>query len=101
MMLRIALCGYPGEGHDALITLGWKAVSWKARGGYGSIGHGRGRDNSKRETIWFSQHCLRDKQGSLFDWAKGRNAKNKNRVDRRNVEPCNRVPAHVQVLLRT
>ena len=52
--LRIALCGYDGE-HVMPDT--WTKVPWKARGGYGSQGHGRGRENAGRETIWFSQHC--------------------------------------------
>ena len=46
--LRIALCGYEGE-HD---LPGWFCDTWKARKGYGSD------ENSKRERIWFSPHCL-------------------------------------------
>lgn len=38
---------------------GWAEVAWKARGGYGSQSDGRGRANAKRETIWFSKHCLK------------------------------------------
>jgi DNA adenine methylase len=60
--LRIALCGYDGE-HQ--MPESWEAVRWKARGGYGSQGDGRGRENAARETIWFSPHCLRP-QDSLF-----------------------------------
>lgn len=63
-MLRIALCGYEGE-HDP--PEGWDCVHWKARGGYGSQGNGAGRENAKRERIWFSPHCLKARQGSLFD----------------------------------
>jgi site-specific DNA-adenine methylase len=54
-LMRIALCGYGGE-HEMPDT--WEAISWKANGGYGLQGNGRGRKNSKRERIWFSQHCL-------------------------------------------
>jgi DNA adenine methylase len=54
--LRIALCGYDGE-HE--MPRGWEVVAWKAKGGYGSQGQGRGRDNARRERIWFSPHCLR------------------------------------------
>ena len=54
-LLRIALCGYSGE-HE---MPGWTEVAWKARGGYGSQSDGRGRENAKRETIWFSPHCLK------------------------------------------
>lgn len=60
--LRIALCGYEGE-HD---MPGWDAVQWQAQGGYGNQGDGRGRANAKRETIWFSPHCLKAKQMALF-----------------------------------
>lgn len=60
-LLRIALCGYEGE-HAMPDT--WEAVAWKARGGYGSQGEGRGRANASRERIWFSPHCL--KLPSLF-----------------------------------
>ena len=53
--LRIALCGYDGE-HAMPDT--WTRVEWKAHGGYGSQGEGRGRENAARERIWFSPHCL-------------------------------------------
>jgi site-specific DNA-adenine methylase len=54
--LRIALCGYEGE-HQ--MPESWACVAWKARGGYGSQGDGRGRANAGRERIWFSPHCLK------------------------------------------
>jgi hypothetical protein len=60
--LRIALCGYEGE-HQ--MPDSWECVAWKARGGYGSQGDGRGRDNAGRERIWFSKSCLRP-QENLF-----------------------------------
>lgn len=55
--LRIALCGYSGE-HDGLVDAGWSVHAWKAVGGYGNQGRGRGRANAGRERIWFSPHCL-------------------------------------------
>lgn len=55
--LRIALCGYAGE-HDELADYGWSCHAWKAVGGYGNQGSGRGRSNAGRERIWFSPHCL-------------------------------------------
>jgi DNA adenine methylase len=61
-LMRIALCGYAGE-HD---LPGWEAVPWKAKGGYGSQGDGQGRDNSAKEVIWFSPHCLGGRQLGLF-----------------------------------
>jgi len=54
--LRIALCGYEGE-HPMPDT--WEAMAWKARGGYGSQAQGRGRENAKRERVWFSPHCIK------------------------------------------
>ena len=53
--LRIALCGYEGE-HK--MPKRWKCVAWKANGGFGNQASGRGRDNARRERIWFSPHCL-------------------------------------------
>ena len=61
--LRIALCGYEGE---HAMPSSWECIAWKNRGGYGSQGNGRGRENSSRERIWFSPHCI--KPPSLFDW---------------------------------
>ena len=62
-LLRIALCGYEGE--HALP--GWECVPWKARGGYGSQGDGRGRENAGRERVWFSPACLKRRiAGPLF-----------------------------------
>lgn len=55
--LRIVLAGYAGE-HDDLESGGWRVKAWKARGGYGSQGEGRGRDNSARERLWLSPHCM-------------------------------------------
>ncbi len=56
-MMRIALCGYEGE-HN--MPEGWECVAWKARGGYGSQSvDGQGRNNSERERVWFSPHCIR------------------------------------------
>lgn len=55
--LRIVLAGYDGE-HNELESMGWRAVAWKARGGYGSQGEGRGRANASRERLWLSPHCM-------------------------------------------
>jgi hypothetical protein len=62
-LLRIALCGYAGE-HEELEAHGWQVVAWKAPGGYGS--QGGENVNATRERIWFSPHCLSDRQGKLF-----------------------------------
>ena len=58
----------------------WECVAWKARGGYGSQGNGRGRENSARERIWFSPACLDSKQQSLFGGSSADNS-GKQRTD--------------------
>jgi hypothetical protein len=60
---RIALCGYAGE-HEDLVALGWDEVPWKASGGYGARSE-KGRENARRERIWFSPGCIKP-AGSLF-----------------------------------
>lgn len=55
--IRIVLAGYDGE-HNRLEGQGWRSVAWKARGGYGSQGDGRGRANASRERLWLSPHCM-------------------------------------------
>jgi len=58
--LRIALAGYAGE---HVMPPSWDEIEWKARGGYGSQGdvngNTNGRENSTRERLWFSPHCLK------------------------------------------
>ena len=61
-LIRIALCGYTGE-HTLPDT--WTVYHWKAAGGYGLQGEGRGRANRDREVIWFSPYCLKSEQGVL------------------------------------
>jgi len=61
-LLRIALCGYNDE-HE--MPDGWRAVNWKAHGGYGSQGNGQGRANADRECVWFSPHCLNEEEETL------------------------------------
>ena len=56
---RIALCGYEGE-HE--MPDSWEEYAWQTSGGYALLGKGRGRENAKRERIWFSPHCLRPSQ---------------------------------------
>jgi len=63
---RIALCGYMGEHDEEMISAGFSAFNWKARGGYGNQGEGRGRENAKREVIWFSPNCVNPNQVDLF-----------------------------------
>jgi len=65
--LRIALCGYAGEGHEELESHGWTAFHWRASGGYGAGRGGTGDANRGRETIWFSPHCRNEHVPTLFD----------------------------------
>ena len=62
-LLRVALCGYEGDYE----LPGWTQHRWKTPGGYAKLGNGRGKENAKRECVWFSPHCLKDRQGDLFD----------------------------------
>lgn len=48
--MLICLAGYDGE-HD--LPDDWTAFRWKARGGFGSQGDKRGRENAAKETLWF------------------------------------------------
>ncbi|MCP9496101.1 MAG: DNA adenine methylase [Pyrinomonadaceae bacterium MAG19_C2-C3] len=54
---RITLCGYASE-HDALIPESWSRFAWKANGGFGNQGTGRGKSNAGQEMIWFSPSCV-------------------------------------------
>lgn len=56
-LMRVALCGYIGE-HD--MPADWECVAWKASGGYASAAGNH--ENSKKERIWFSPHCLKPKE---------------------------------------
>lgn len=61
-LMRIALCGYDTE---HAMPAGWSVYRWKTQGGYANQGEGS-NDNAARETIWFSPHCLAERQGRLF-----------------------------------
>ena len=52
-LLRICLCGYDTE-HE--MPANWDCVQWKAAGGYASAAGNS--ENSSRERLWFSPHCL-------------------------------------------
>lgn len=62
--IRIALCGYESEKHP--MPPEWEKVEWKATGGYGNQGQGRGRENATKERIWFSPSCDGGGQTSLL-----------------------------------
>jgi hypothetical protein len=64
---RIVLAGY--SEHDELASHGWHKQSWQANGGFANQGSkdSQGKINKKKETLWFSPHCLGKKQGDLFE----------------------------------
>lgn len=64
-MMRIVLAGYDGE-HEMPAT--WRVMEWKANGGYGSQSNGetQAAENCKRERLWLSPHCCKEKSSTLF-----------------------------------
>ena len=62
--LRLVLAGY--SEHDELGSRGWRKLGWKAAGGYGAQGKGRGLENATKETLWFSPQCLQPAQMDMF-----------------------------------
>ncbi len=69
-LLRIAICGYEGEHNTLAEEHGWDCVAWKAHGGFGQQGKNTdtGKENAKKERIWFSPHCLKLTQSRMvFD----------------------------------
>jgi hypothetical protein len=62
--MRIAACGYEGEGYEVLLTKGWTVEAWASQGGYAN--RNKKNKNRSRERIFFSPHCLRG-PASLFD----------------------------------
>jgi DNA adenine methylase len=68
-LLRIALCGYEGEGHEELLDYGWTSHAWKTAGGYGGGRGGVGDANRHKERIYFSPACLgEDVSQQAFDF---------------------------------
>ena len=64
--LRIALAGYDGE-HE--MPEDWTVQKWKAGGAYANLSDDEdsaGKQNCKRERIWFSPHCLPPEQATLL-----------------------------------
>jgi hypothetical protein len=62
--MRIAACGYEGEGYEVLLGKGWTVEAWTSQGGYAN--RNKQNKNRSRERIFFSPHCLRG-PASLFD----------------------------------
>jgi len=58
--IRVAVCGYEGDGYEALEAEGWRVEQWEASGGYGNQ-HTKGQGkaaNARRERIWFNPSCI-------------------------------------------
>ena len=53
---KIILAGY--DEHNDLLNHGWTVRKWKATGGYGNSAEGQGKENSHREVLYFSPHCI-------------------------------------------
>lgn len=69
--IRVAVCGYEGDGYEKLVAdHGWQEHAWEASGGYGNQSKGKkGKaENAKRERIWFSPSCVGQTR-TLFDTA--------------------------------
>ena len=64
---RIVLAGYFDE-HKSLLDNGWTVHQWKTSGGYGKLGKGKtqGKENRFKEALFFSPHCLSQRQGRLL-----------------------------------
>jgi len=72
--IRIAVCGYEGDGYEALVPDGWEQHEWEATGGYANQNRaGKGKAaNAKRERIWFSPACVKPVNAAgLFDELEG------------------------------
>jgi site-specific DNA-adenine methylase len=56
--MRIAVCGYEG---DFTFPKDWEVYNWQTTGGFSSLSKTkqRGKENAKKETIWFSSNCLK------------------------------------------
>lgn len=56
--MRIAVCGYE---EDYKFPDDWEVFKWSTTGGLSSFAKDKvqGKENSKRETIWFSPNCLK------------------------------------------
>lgn len=52
--LRIVVCGYDG---DYNFSEKWKKYNWSSTGMI-ALGESRGKENARKETIWFNKYCL-------------------------------------------
>jgi hypothetical protein len=59
--MRIAACGYEGEGYEALVEKGWECVAWSSQGGYAN--RNKKNRNRDRERLYFSPGCVKPDLG--------------------------------------
>lgn len=67
--IRIAVCGYEGDGYEILVKEhGWTEEKWEASGGYANQRRKgeKKSDNAMRERVWYSPGCLRAEETNLF-----------------------------------
>lgn len=62
--LRIAFCGYSNE---YTFPDSWTALNWSGQCAWASWGNNKGKANAKKETIWFSPHCIKQKTKRIMD----------------------------------
>jgi DNA adenine methylase len=58
--IKIAVCGYEGDGYEKLMGDGWDETAWEANGGYANqrrSNQGKA-ENANRERIWWSPACI-------------------------------------------
>lgn len=55
--LRIAVCGYE---NDFQFPDNWNTYHWQTGGGMSGLGNNQGKINVKRETVWYSPHCIKE-----------------------------------------
>lgn len=51
--LKVSVCGYQGDYN----LPDWEQLEWQTNGGFSSLGNNKGKENSKKECIWFSPSC--------------------------------------------
>jgi len=62
--LRIAFCGYSNE-YD--FPSSWIPFSWKGNCAWANWGDNKGKDNAKKEVIYFSPHCRNSSVPKILD----------------------------------
>ena len=68
-LYRIVIAGYD-EHAEELTAEGWTMTAWKTHGGYGNIarnnGASRGKDNRRREVLYFSPNCVKTQKQEIL-----------------------------------